>query len=88
MDKTQFAILLGYVRSSRRLLIYILATLFGLLCFLINEFESPAWVWVLLYPVIFVFIAIVEIRIVRKRQRELEEEASTPPAQSPDNEKR
>ncbi len=73
MDKTQFLALLGYVRSVRRLLIYVFATLIGILCFVINEFEHPARYWVLLYPAIFVFIAIVEIQMTKKQMRELEE---------------
>lgn len=89
MDEAQFYTLLGYIRSIRRLLIYILATLFGILCFGIGEFAHPAWIWLLFYPVIFVFIAIVEIQIARKKQRELlEEEASTHPIQSPGEAKR
>jgi Ca2+/Na+ antiporter len=82
VDKTQYYALLGYVRSIRRLLIYILATLFGVLCFAIVEFEHTPLVWVLLYPIIFVFIVMVEIRMARKKQRELEQEAPTPPNES------
>jgi uncharacterized membrane protein YgaE (UPF0421/DUF939 family) len=67
------------VRSVRRLLMYILAALFGVLCFAIVEFEHPPLIWVLLYPLIFIFIVIVEVRMTKKKQRELEEEAPTAP---------
>jgi hypothetical protein len=88
MDEAQFYTLLGYIRSIRRLLIYILATLFGILCFGIGEFAHPAWGWLLIYPIIFFFIAVVEIQIARKKQRELEDKASTPPIQSTGETKR
>ena len=88
MDKAQFAALLGFVRSIRRFLIYILATTFGILCFVINEFEHPAWLWVLLYPVIFVFIAFLEMKISRKLLRDLEEQDSAPPVPPPARKKR
>ena len=83
MDRAQFYALLGYVRSIRRLLIYILATMFGLLCFIINEFEHPARYWVLAYPVIFVFIAVVENQFARKALRELERQDAAPPPPPP-----
>ena len=88
MDDAQFYTLLGYVRSIRRLLIYILAALFGILCFAINKFGHPPWWWVLSYPAIFIFIAIVEIRIARKKQAELNQETPAPPVQSPVKKKR
>jgi hypothetical protein len=83
VDRTQYYALLAYVRSIRRLLIYILATLFGVLCFAIVEFEHPPLVWVLLYPVIFIFIVMVEIRMSKKKQRELDQEDLTPPSEPP-----
>lgn len=72
MDKFEYNALLACVRSIRRLLIYILAALFGLLCFAIINLEHPPLVWILLYPVILIVIVLVEYRMTRNQQRELE----------------
>jgi hypothetical protein len=76
MDDTQYNALIGYIKSIIRLLIYILAVLFGDLCYAIGKFEHPSGFWLFIYPAIFVFIAFSEIHVARKKRRKFHHDNS------------
>ena len=69
MDHNQYASLIDLLKSIVRLLIYILAVLFGDLCYTIGKFEHPSAFWLFVYPALFLLIAFSEIHVARKKRR-------------------
>jgi len=64
MDQGQYKAFIDSIKSLIRILIYILAVLIGGLCYAIGRFEHLSGFWLFLYPTIFVFIVLSELRVV------------------------
>lgn len=68
MNEVQIDILIEYLKSAIRILIYMLAVMFGGLCYAIGKLEQLRGIWLFLYPAIFLFLVYNETHIFRKKK--------------------